>query len=87
MKSTVFCCLLLSCYNAVTGKYKGLTAAHARGNEKYLSEKVDSIMVRVPKGQKAAIKAAAEKKGMSLNQYCADAIRDALRADSDIHDT
>ena len=74
-------------YNADMSKYKGFTAAHARGNDKYLSEKVDSIMVRVPKGQKAAIKAAADKKGVSLNQYCANAILDFLRSESDIHDT
>ncbi len=69
------------------GKYKGFTAAHARGNEKYLSEKVDSIVVRVPKGTKDDLRAAAGRKGQSLNQYCANAILGALRSDSDSMDS
>ena len=65
-------------------EYKGITPARARANNKYLNEKVDSIMVRVPKGQKELIRAAAEKHNKSLNQYCADAIMESLRSESDI---
>ncbi len=64
-------------------EYKGITPARARANNKYLNEKVDSIMVRVPKGQKDLIRAAAEKHNKSLNQYCVDAIMDSLRSESD----
>lgn len=64
-------------------EYKGYTPSRKKANDKYLNEKVDSIMVRVPKGQKALIQEVAAKKGKSLNQYCADAINSILRADLD----
>ena len=65
-------------------KYHGYTPSRKKAIDKYLNEKVDSIMVRVPRGQKDLIRAAAEKHNKSLNQYCADAIMDALRSESDI---
>jgi predicted HicB family RNase H-like nuclease len=58
--------------------YKGFTPSRQKANDKYLSEKVDSIMVRVPKGKKAEIQAAAEGAGLSLNQFCARAILEKL---------
>ena len=36
-------------------------------------------MVRVPKGKKAEIQAAAEGAGLSLNQFCARAILEKLQ--------
>ena len=65
-------------------KYSGYTPARKKANDKYLTEKVDSIMVRVPKGQKELIQEAAQKQNKSLNQFCADAIIDAVRS---IYDT
>ena len=61
------------------GKYKGNTPARAKASEKYLSEKVDPIMVRVPKGKKEELQAAAAEIGVSLNKYCADAILNRLK--------
>jgi predicted HicB family RNase H-like nuclease len=58
--------------------YKGFTPSRQKANDKYLSEKVDSIMVRVPKGKKAEIQAAAEVAGLSLNQFCARAILEKI---------
>ena len=52
------------------------TEAQKRSAEKYLQEKVEDIRIRVPKGQKAVIKAAAEAQGKSLNQYILDAIKE-----------
>ena len=49
--------------------YKGNTEAHRRGNAKYLTEKVETIAVRVPKGRKAFYQDAAQSEGMSLNQF------------------
>lgn len=49
--------------------------------KKYLSNTVDSIMVRVPKGKKERIQAAASAAGVSLNRYCADAIDEKLQRD------
>ena len=60
------------------GKYKGMTPARAKASEKYLSEKVDSIMVRLPKGEKEKVRAAADAAGLSLNRYCAEAILEKL---------
>ena len=63
--------------------YTGQTPARRKANTKYLTEKVDSINVRVPKGTKELIREAAKKENKSLNQYCADVIIDSLKSDSD----
>ena len=68
-------------YNFDMNEYKGQTPARRKASAKYLTTKVDSIMVRVPKGQKALLQDAADKKGQSLNQYCSDALNDALQRD------
>lgn len=64
-------------------KYSGYTPSRQKANNKYLTEKVDSIIVRVPKGQKELIQEAAKKQNKSLNQFCADAIIEAVRSNSD----
>ena len=50
------------------------TAAQKRSAEKYLEEKLEEIKFRVPKGQKAIIKAFAESQGKSVNQFIIDCI-------------
>ena len=42
-------------------------------NKRYL-EKQDELKIRVPKGQKATIQAAADKAGESVNQYTQGAL-------------
>ena len=54
------------------------TEAQKRSAEKYLSEKVEDIRIRVPKGQKAIIKEYAEKQGKSLNQFIVDLINEEI---------
>ena len=49
--------------------YSGQTEARHKANAKYLKESVEDIRIRVPKGQKDIIKAAAENAGESLNTY------------------
>ena len=49
--------------------YSGQTEARRKANAKYLKESVEDIRIRVPKGQKDIIKAAAENAGESLNTY------------------
>ena len=51
------------------------TAAQKRSAEKYLEEKLEEIKFRVPKGQKAVIKAFAEGQGKSVNQFITDCIK------------
>lgn len=62
-------------------KYTGQTPARRKASEKYRTEKIDTILVRVPKGQKEIIQNAASKKDVSLNQFIVDAINDALNKD------
>ena len=64
------------------GKYKGYTEARERANEKYRKEKIDTILIRVPKGKKAAIQDAANEKGVSVNQFINDAIDQAMEQSS-----
>ena len=60
------------------GKYSGYTPAKKRANEKYLTTKVDNILVRVPKGKKAEIQDVANEQGISVNQFIVDAIDHAI---------
>ena len=48
----------------------------------YLTTKVDNILIRVPKGKKAAIQDAANEKGLSVNQFINDAIDQAMEQSS-----
>lgn len=81
MCQAVFCCLLPSLflwYDFCMSTYKGFTPSRQKANDKYLSEKVDSIMVRVPKGKKAELQDAAAAAGLSLNQFCVSALLEKL---------
>lgn len=42
--------------------------------DNYLKEKVDTFVIRVPKGQKAIIQEYAKSQGKSLNSYVVDLI-------------
>lgn len=70
------------CYNSIMGEYKGFTPSRKKANDKYMTEKIDSLSIYVPKGQKELIKAAAKKKGQSMNQFVVDAINVALDNES-----
>lgn len=48
--------------------------------DKYLKEKVDTFVVRVPKGQKEEIKAYAKSKNKSLNAYILELIEKDMKA-------
>ena len=65
------------------GEYKGFTPSRRKANDKYMTEKIDSLSIYVPKGQKELIKAAAKKKGKSMNQFVVDAINTAMENESD----
>lgn len=58
------------------------TEARKRANEKYLKESVEDVRIRVPKGQKAIIKAHAEQQGESMNQFVIRAIDETMKRDS-----
>ncbi|MBR3186696.1 MAG: hypothetical protein IKF59_01505 [Lachnospiraceae bacterium] len=66
---------------------RAFSPAQAKASAKYLSEKVDSIMVRVPKGKKAEVQDAAAGMGLSVNQFCALAIDEKLERVKSDYDT
>lgn len=51
-----------------------ISDARRRANEKYNAKAYEEIKIRVKKGQKDIIKAAADKSGDSLNEYINKAI-------------
>ncbi|MGN0323609.1 MAG: hypothetical protein ACI4DZ_10905 [Oliverpabstia sp.] len=58
------------------------TEAQAKAAKKYLTESVEDIKIRVPKGQKTVIKAHAENQEESMNQFIVRAINEAMERDS-----
>ena len=62
--------------------YKGQTDARRRATAKYLKETVEDIRIRVPKGQKAIIKAHADRQQESMNQFVIRAINETMERDA-----
>ena len=62
--------------------YKGQTDARRRATAKYLKETVEDIRIRVPKGQKAVIKAHADRQQESMNQFVIRAINETMERDN-----
>ena len=58
--------------------YAGQTDARRKASAKYLRESVEDIRIRVPKGRKAVIQAAATSAGESLNGYVAKAVEERM---------
>lgn len=54
---------------------------HRARNKRYLDNTVDSIMVRVPKGQKEVIQQHADALGISLNMYMRIAVDEKIKRD------
>lgn len=63
--------------------YTGQTEARRRANAKYLSETVEDIRIRVPKGKKDIIKAHATEQGESLNGFVNRAIDETMERDGE----
>lgn len=63
--------------------YTGQTEARRKASAKYLKESVEDIRIRVPKGQKAVIKAHAEQQGESMNHFVTRAINETMERDSE----
>lgn len=57
------------------------TDAQRRARDKWLSEKVETINLRVPKGTKEIYKAHAENHGESLNAFLQRAAAEAIERD------
>ena len=61
---------------------KRVSAAQRKATDKSL-EKFDEMKIRVPTGQKAAVKAHAESMGESLNGFLSRAITETMERDSE----
>ena len=61
---------------------KKVSQAQRRATDKYL-EKLDEVKVRLPKGQKAVIKAHAEEHGESVNGFIGRAINETIDRDNE----
>ena len=62
--------------------YKGNTDARRKANKKYLTENVEDIKIRVPKGRKEYYKDAAASIGQSLNQFAVNAMDEKIDRDT-----
>ena len=58
------------------------TDAQRRARDKWLSEKVETINLRVPKGKKAVFKEHAEKNGESMNAFLLRAAEETIERES-----
>ena len=54
------------------------TKAQQKAVAKYMKNNYDSFLVRIPKGQKATVEAAAQQAGESVNQYTQKALLDRM---------
>lgn len=61
------------------------TEAQRRARDKWLSEKVETINVRVPKGKKQLIQECAEKNQESVNAFINRLIDEALAANQKLN--
>lgn len=62
--------------------YTGQTDARRRASAKYLKESVEDIRIRVPKGQKEAVKNHAKKQGESMNAFVVRSINETMARDT-----
>ncbi len=62
--------------------YTGQTEARRKASAKYLKESVEDVRIRVPKGQKAEIKAHAEQQRESMNSFVVRAIHETMERDN-----
>ena len=58
------------------------TEVQKRARKKYLSEKIDEIKMRVPKGEKEILRAHAEAQGESLNGFLCRAAKETIERDN-----
>ena len=56
--------------------------AQLKASKKYISEKLDEIRFRVPKGERDLLKKHAERMGESLNKFIYRAVKEAIDRDN-----
>ncbi len=75
----MFTVLFASTYFLLYNESMKTTLAQARAHQKYQTEKVDVIYVRVAKGRKEVIQERALSKGLSVNAYIVELIDKDLK--------
>ena len=58
------------------------TEARKRANQKWQSEKVDDLRIRVPKGQREVIREHAARQGETINAFVFRAISETIERDN-----
>ena len=58
--------------------YRGYSQAQNKATQKYIKEHLESIQLRVPKGQKDRYRKAAAAAGISLNQFAIEAMNEKM---------
>jgi len=58
-----------------------ISKAQMKATAKYMKNNYDEIKIRVPKGDKAIIKAHADDRGESVNEFIKRAITEAIKRD------
>ena len=56
--------------------------AQLKASKKYISEKLDEIRFRVPKGEREILKKHAEMMGEALNKFLYRAVKEAIEKDN-----
>ena len=59
-----------------------ISKAQMKATAKYMKNNYDEIKIRVPKGDKAMIKAHADEHGESVNEFIKRAITEAIQRDN-----
>ena len=59
-----------------------LSEARRRANKKYITERLDEIKFRVPKGERDLLKQHAEKTGESVNAFIYRAVKETMERDN-----
>ena len=67
----------------MTDKKRGYSQAQNKATQKYIKNNYDSVMIRLPKGKKEAIKNHAESQGESLNGFISRAIDETMQRDKE----
>ena len=60
---------------------RDITPAQRRAVGRYEAANYDKVLVRLPKGEREQIKAAADSAGESMNAYILDAVRQRMEHD------
>ena len=69
-------------YMAEGDESMATSKAQLKDAQKYISEKLDEIRVRVPKGEREVWKMHAEKMGESLNKFIYRAVQETMERDN-----